>query len=338
VAQACLDSALVLEAPEIVIGTAPFTYTWTRPDGTTEESETLLVPSVQDVEEYCVTVSDACNLSTEACLDVLPYTPIPATFQVDENLGCTPFVATMTSDYTIFQNLQSMTWSSDNGQTQNILGSSSFIYPIAGAYRPILEIVDINGCVYSDTLDNAINVLQSPVADFIMDPEDPYLPQTTIRFRDNSSNAATFLYNFSNLGNSEEPNTEFTFPDERGVYFVELVVQNEIGCPDTIRKDLIIREELNIFIPNSFTPDGDGVNDIWRIQGTGFVNQNYELTILNRWGQPVFQSTDPNEPWLGDMQSNGYYSQDSLYFYILKIQDIENDVRYEYKGHITLLR
>jgi gliding motility-associated-like protein len=244
----------------------------------------------------------------------------------------------MTSDYTAYQNLESMRWFSGDGASTSVFGSYSFSYPNDGSFNPILELTDVNGCVYRDTLDQSIVVIPMPIADFIMTPEAPVLPETTVRFRDNSINATSYQYNFSNLGSSLEPDAEFTFPDQRGIYNIELIAFNELGCSDTIRKELVIRDVINIFIPNSFTPDGDGLNDVWRVEGTGFVGQNFELVILNRWGQPVFQSTDPEVPWLGDMQGNGYYSQDSLYFYILKVQDIENDVRYEYQGHIVLVR
>ena len=337
-AQDCLDSTLVLEAPEILVGTAPFIYTWTRPDGTTENTETLVVSASQGSAEYCVTVTDVCNLTTEACVDVIPYAPIPASFQIDEGIGCAPHTVTMTSDYTAYQNLESMRWFSGDGASTSVFGSYSFSYPNDGSFNPILELTDVNGCVYRDTLDQSIVVIPMPIADFIMTPEAPVLPETTVRFRDNSVNATSYQYNFSNLGSSLEPDAEFTFPDQRGIYNIELIAFNELGCSDTIRKELVIRDVINIFIPNSFTPDGDGLNDVWRVEGTGFVGQNFELVILNRWGQPVFQSTDPKVPWLGDMQGNGYYSQDSLYFYILKVQDIENDVRYEYQGHIVLVR
>jgi gliding motility-associated-like protein len=337
-AQDCPDSTLVLEAPEILVGTAPFIYIWTRPDGTTENTETLVVSASQGSAEYCVTVTDVCNLTTEACVDVIPYAPIPASFQIDEGIGCAPHTVTMTSDYTAYQNLESMRWFSGDGASTSVFGSYSFSYPNDGSFNPILELTDVNGCVYRDTLDQSIVVIPMPIADFIMTPEAPVLPETTVRFRDNSVNATSYQYNFSNLGSSLEPDAEFTFPDQRGIYNIELIAFNELGCSDTIRKELVIRDVINIFIPNSFTPDGDGLNDVWRVEGTGFVGQNFELVILNRWGQPVFQSTDPKVPWLGDMQGNGYYSQDSLYFYILKVQDIENDVRYEYQGHIVLVR
>ncbi len=231
-----------------------------------------------------------------------------------------------------------MRWLSGDGAATNVFGSFSFSYQDDGNFSPILELTDINGCVYTDTLDDPVIVVPMPMADFTMNPEVPVLPETTVRFRENALNATSYFYNFSNLGSSQEPNTEFTFPDQRGIYTIEMIAFNELGCSDTIRKELVIKDVINIFIPSSFTPDGDGINDVWRVEGTGFVGQNFELVILNRWGQPVFQSNDPEVPWLGDMQGNGYYSQDSLYFYILKVQDIENDVRYEYQGHIVLIR
>lgn len=335
---ACLNEEAILTAPEILTGNAPITYNWTLPDGSTSTEENIIATAAVTPQTYCVEVTDACNLTTNFCVELFSYPSIPATFGVDDPIGCPPHFVNMTSDYTAFQNVASMVWDFGNGQSATLMGSANFPYTSAGTYLPILTITDVNDCVTSDTLNNPIVVIANPVSNFDIDPGILILPQTEVRVRDNSINAFQWEYTFDQYGTGFSPDTSFVFPGERGEYFIRLVTTNEIGCTDTLIRSLLIQEDIDIYIPNSFTPDGDGINDVWKVEGSGFVGQNFELIIFNRWGQPVFQSTDPEEVWLGDHQGGGYYNQDSLYFYLLKVQDVENDVRYEYQGHIIMLR
>lgn len=334
----CVDHQAVIAAPQVLQGAAPYQYLWTLPDGSTSAEPNIIVTTSSAPQTLCVDVSDACNLSTTFCVELFSYPSIPATFSISDALGCPPHFVNMTSDYTLYQNIAAMEWTFGDGGTAQLMGSSNHAFNSAGSFYPILTITDMNGCITADTLNTPIIVVPNPVSSFEIDPGVAYLPQTAIRFRDYSQNAASYEYTFDEYGTGYSPDTSFTFPEVRGEYFIRLVTFNEIGCTDTLIKTLLIKENIDIFIPNSFTPDGDGINDVWKVEGSGFVDQNFELVIFNRWGEPVFRATDPNQAWLGDHQGNGYYNQDSIYFYLLKVQDVENDVRYEYQGHILLVR
>jgi gliding motility-associated-like protein len=85
-----------------------------------------------------------------------------------------------------------------------------------------------------------------------------------------------------------------------------------------------------LVIPNVFTPNGDGANDLFFVTSNGLTE--YNLTIVNRWGNTVFESTDPNEGW--DGKSNGDPCTDGTYFYILKAKS--NSKEFDKHGHITL--
>lgn len=335
---ACINEDAVITAPAVLQGNAPIQYEWTLPNGSISTDENIVATATSGPQTYCVEVTDACNLTTTFCVDLFAYPTIPATFSIDDAVGCPPHFVSMQSDYTAYQNVANMSWDFGNGQSATLMGSSNFAYTSAGNYFPILTITDVNGCVTSDTLNTPIIVIANPVSNFDIDPGVVILPQSEIRIRDYSINAAQWEYTFDEYGVGFTPDTSFVFPGERGEYFIRLVTTNEIGCTDTLVKNFLIQEDIDIFIPNSFTPDGDGINDVWKVEGSGFVGQNFELIIFNRWGQPVFQTTDPEQVWLGDHQGGGYYNQDSLYFYLLKVQDVENDVRYEYQGHILMLR
>jgi gliding motility-associated-like protein len=103
-------------------------------------------------------------------------------------------------------------------------------------------------------------------------------------------------------------------------------------------RQAVVRDDIDIYIPNTFTPDGDGINDVWLIKGKGFTDLNYKMLVFNRWGDIVFESTDPEEAWTGGFQNGDYFVQDGLYFYLAEIQDVENDVKYKYEGHVLIVR
>lgn len=89
-----------------------------------------------------------------------------------------------------------------------------------------------------------------------------------------------------------------------------------------------IGDELTV--PNVFTPNGDGVNDVFFVNSKGITE--YNITIVNRWGNPVFESTDVNASW--DGTSDGKKCVDGTYFYILKAKSNTKD--YLKQGHVTL--
>jgi gliding motility-associated-like protein len=89
-----------------------------------------------------------------------------------------------------------------------------------------------------------------------------------------------------------------------------------------------------IYAPNSFTPDNDGVNDVFMIKSS--ATEWMELTIFNRWGQIVFQTNDPNMPWDGSFSGGDYYCQDGVYQFRLKYRCLANVSTK--LGFITLIR
>ncbi len=337
---ACVGNTVSVSAPEIIGGAPDYAFTWTLSDGTTFSTPEFDYV-VNSGVEACVEVMDGCNLTAQDCTTITPYPSVPATFDLigGSPQGCSPHTISLESDYTAYQNLQSMWWHFSETDSVNVLGTATFQFTQAGDYLPYLVMTDLFGCVTSDTLNNEITVVARPIASFFTTEEIAYLPETSFNVINTAVNASNVSYLFDQWGSSSAFDTIFSFPaDTRGVYVITQIAYNELGCTDTTQRIVSVKDDIDLFIPNSFTPDGDGVNDVWLIKGGGFTSRNYEVTIYNRWGQPVFKSTDPTEPWLGETNNGSYFSQDAVYLYFIKIQDIENDVRYEYQGHITVIR
>jgi gliding motility-associated-like protein len=92
-----------------------------------------------------------------------------------------------------------------------------------------------------------------------------------------------------------------------------------------------------VYIPNSFTPGTDGINDLFKPVVTFYDVNNYEFSIVDRWGQVVFQTTDPNQGWNGEHDASGKLVTNDLFCYVLKIKD-GNNQEYSFRGTVAVLR
>jgi gliding motility-associated-like protein len=97
----------------------------------------------------------------------------------------------------------------------------------------------------------------------------------------------------------------------------------------------VIIEGLSFYAPNSFTPDGDGVNDEWKPIMAGV--SNYELKIFNRWGEQMYTSTNQDLPWLGQHTTGDYFCPNGVYEFRIHLRDLEG-LEHDYQGWITLIR
>jgi gliding motility-associated-like protein len=102
--------------------------------------------------------------------------------------------------------------------------------------------------------------------------------------------------------------------------------------------DVLPGNSLDVFIPNAFTPNGDGLNDSFRVVVNGPELDLYEFMVLDRNGKEVFYTTNPNENWDGTIKGSSYTSGPSMFIYILKIKSIEDSGPKTLRGHIVLLR
>jgi gliding motility-associated-like protein len=217
------------------------------------------------------------------------------------------------------------TW--NNGVTNGI----SFTPANSGTYS--VTGTDANGCINSDIV--TISILPIPTANVIADVTtgDPGL---VVNFTNNSSNGTTYNWVFGN-GQTAVLSTlvgQTVTYSESGTYTVSLTASNGV-CSDVATVQIIVLAlpPPIIHVPNVFTPNQDGVNDEFFIE-TSFV-QSIQLFILNRWGEVVYQTSELNSKWNGDI--NGKAASDGVYFYKYEVMGINSDVLIGH-GNITLIR
>jgi gliding motility-associated-like protein len=145
----------------------------------------------------------------------------------------------------------------------------------------------------------------------------------------------TYLENTSiNLEAIPELDYQFDyFVRNQGILSNELNFEYTIEHDDTLRV-LFSEKELTLFIPNSFTPNADGLNDVFKPKGNLAKIKEYELLIFDSWGELVFQSNELNEGWNAQ---NIDYSTTNVFMYKITLRSALTNDRFEYKGTVSVL-
>jgi gliding motility-associated-like protein len=194
-------------------------------------------------------------------------------------------------------------WSTSE-TTPSIVVTTSGTYSVAISYS--------NGCSTSDS--ESVNVYSAPVANFSISPSVSAFMGTPVSFTDLSGvspgSITTWNWNFGDsLGSVSSLQNPVHIYSVNGVYQVTLAVQSNNGCWDTVMVDYTIISE--VLVPNVFTPNGDGKNDLLVFKNLEFF-PNSALTIYNRWGKKIYKSDDYQNNWGGENHSDG------VYYYILE--------------------
>jgi gliding motility-associated-like protein len=198
---------------------------------------------------------------------------------------------------------------------------------VIGIFK-IKYIISRNFC--SSNSEKTIEVVPQPIAEFYTMPLNPNIDKS-VQFVSNSKFANNYLWTFENTIFSNIQNPIYHFLDE-GFYRIQLKAINRI-CSDTTSKLLHIKGSNNIFIPNAFTPNQNGLNEEFRVLYNN--SKGAVLSIYNRWGQLIFTSNNVNKGWDGTFDGNP--CQEDVYYYIVDYTN-NDDIVKQLKGNITLIR
>jgi gliding motility-associated-like protein len=302
-------------------GTTPFNYQWnTIPPQTTQTATNLIAGN------YSVTVTDvnACSASLNVIITVSggPAASITAT-----NAHCNQPDGSANATATGGSGHYSFTW--NNGDT-----TSSINNLIPGVYS-----VTVNDGYCNSAATVSITNQAGPQADFTFHPNPITINNAQVTFSSETTGATSWLWNFGDgTGTFSGDFVTHTYSSV-GNYEVTLVVTDIYGCPDTITQEVVVNDVFSIYIPNSFTPDGDGLNDVFQAYGLSWEDGKYEMNIYNRWGNIVYHTTDPNQPWNGGLNNNPDRSLliPDVYVYYIKVKGL-NYRDMVYTGSVTLLK
>jgi gliding motility-associated-like protein len=178
-----------------------------------------------------------------------------------------------------------------------------------------------------------ITVQPSPMASFTANPLTG-TPPLTVNFANSSQNANTYIWTFGNGNTSSSPSPNNIYA-AIGTYTVTLVASDNGLCPSTATATIIVVEDFTLMIPNIFTPDGDGKNDVFTVTATGV--ESFAGTIYDRWGLKLFEWDEASKGWDGSTKS-GAQSVDGTYFYIITVKGGKDANPQIYKGFVQLLK
>ncbi len=275
----------------------------------------------------CILTSNApCVLGSPAASNAIIETvnprPSPA-FTSNTNSGCFPLCIQFAESNGT--NCSSVKYHFGDGDSA-ITSSPLHCYNQAGTYSVSISCTDVNNCTGTAVNNNMITIVPKPIANFSVAPSDIVIANTDVSFTNASVNSNSSLWNFgdqSSGGNniSSNPAPSHTYTDA-GTYCIKLFVQNMVGCIDSVDNCITVTNDVSIIIPNIFTPNGDGKNDLFFITTTAV--KDLDCTIYDRWGIKMTEWNTLNGGWDGRTKS-GKMAQDGVYFYIVKVTAVNGE-------------
>lgn len=201
-----------------------------------------------------------------------------------------------------------------------------------------ISVLDTLGCQVDDTV---VVGEKADVQAIIAPVTDAYLDSAWVSFVNQSVNGASYVWDFGNGQTSTSENPAHFF-DSCGTHRVYLLAISPEGCEDTTSVSFDIEcspDEGDLEIPNTFTPNNDGVNDYFNVVLSGTNNlADFSGVIFNRWGAEVYKWTDwqtKENGWNGEV--SGSAAAEGTYFYIIRARAMDGE-QFEYKGTVTLFR
>ena len=182
-----------------------------------------------------------------------------------------------------------------------------------------------------------ITVHPNPVAHFTVEPTSASVLHPKFQFTDQSTGAEQWFWDFGDGSTLQNliSTPAHTYPTniDSGTYTVTLLVMTPFGCVDETQLDVYITPHISIYIPNSFSPNSDGRNDIFRAYGENIID--FEMHVYNRWGQEIFYSAVMEDGWDGTFM--GKEVENDVYVYKIVYKGLDGNEGRPI-GSVTLFR
>lgn len=298
-----LGPDLIICDTDALLATSGFSGTVTWSDGATGNTNLVF-----NSGEYSVIGDDLNGCESFDTINVF-LAPIPTINLGSDTLICPD------DFYLVASGFPTVLWSTSET-------SDSILITTGGLYS--VEVITSFGCQASDQI--SIDILDPTVIDLGPDFETCNQDKVIL-----STGLETGIFSWS----TEESTSSITVT-ESGSYYVTQQVCN-VSIVDSIRVDISTLDQT-VYIPNAFTPDGNTLNPVFEVVFGDYSHVlSYKLLIYNRWGQLVFETTDPYEFWNGT-GVNGLV-QDGVYTYVVKIEtDCDENSVWVKTGHVTVLK
>ncbi|MBL0015287.1 MAG: gliding motility-associated C-terminal domain-containing protein [Bacteroidetes bacterium] len=316
-------------------GVPPYVYQWwSVPTAVNDSTANLHYYDVHEDRTYNLMITDQNGCQATASYYVESNPQPSVAFTVDRTEICD-------SGTVVFTNLSgpgplTSFWEFGDGST--LIAEAPFHWYGTGTYTVSLDITDLNGCTNSMTQELLIEVIPTPVASFVTDPnitliDHLLLSEATITFNSTSSWFTSAVdWSFGDSTSAFVGQVVHTYQDT-GRFCITLNAYNKFGCHDDSTQCITILQDPYLWVPTGFTPNGDGLNDIFIIGGIEI--KEFEMWVYDRWGKMLFYTDNMTEGWNGKIDQEDA----SEGVYVFRINAVNNEgFKMERAGSVTLVR
>lgn len=239
--------------------------------------------------------------------------------------GCEPLEVDFSADP-----MERLEWTIEGEELNLKFNSSEFTETFTnGDYS--IELISTNEFNCTDTVYSSLTVFALPIASFSYSPKELFISNPKVWFKDESIGSInSWMWTFGDLNGSNLQNPNHTY-EESGSYLVNLEIVDSNNCVNVTKQEVTVQDELLLYIPNAFSPNRDGINDVFAAAGVGYEKITYN--IYNRWGEKLYQAD--GDGWNGTYK--GQPVQHGVYMYFIEVVD-NKGMYHSYSGSVKLLR
>ncbi|MBN8702244.1 MAG: gliding motility-associated C-terminal domain-containing protein [Bacteroidetes bacterium] len=322
----------------VVAGAPPYQFSWSN--GETSSVSTNLCAGT-----YSLQVVDNKGCTTTVISTITASPSFSVTLDANKTESCGPACVTFTAATNPYGVGVNYVWKLDNGSAvSSTIDTSSKCYTSVGNYCPTVTVSNSLGCSVSAKLQDTIRINDTPTSHFIVLPSEITALNPTVQCENLSTGYSNLVWNFNDPNNANAVYANVENPmhsySDTGTYCITQVAYAENGCVDSSFMCIVIQPDFTFYAPNSFTPNGDGVNDFLGVHGIGIAE--FQLSVFDRWGSEIFTTGKVSSislalPWDGKANNGSKIAQQDIYVWQCSITDVF-DVKHSYTGHVALIR
>ena len=288
-----------------------------------------------DTLHYTVTLiasdTSKCNKHDTSTVFIDPYFTQPqANFSLSDTAACGNLSNVGITNLSTGQT--SNAWNFGDNTNSTLTSPPAHNYLSVGNYLIKLIVTNPNDCKTTDSAAHMVHVWQNPLDSFFIQPKTVLKSDSLFSFINTSQFADFYDWYVDGVKVSNEQDYYESW-HKLGYHKICLVARTKNACSDTLCRMIEIFEVPYIGVPNAFSPNGDGENDVFRIYGVGI--EDVDFRVYNRWGELVFHTTDRNQGWDGTYK--GKLQEMETYAWTLNAVLINGEKKIM-KGNVTLVR
>ena len=302
-------------------------YTWSPADGLSNPGIANPTVNPDSTTTYVVLIEEVGCTATDSIEIIVDPTPT-VSFVQEPSAGCEGMTVSLNETV---EGAISWSWDFGDGISAGQVTDPTHTYQNAGEYTITLTAVGDNGCTATFS-GPTLSIFPRGIANFTAAPDtgsSTFLPNVVVDFTDISTGAVSYQWDFGDGNTSDEANPRHTY-NQAGNYAVTLIITDAGGCQDTLTRGPFNVLSPELFIPNVFSPNDDGINDAFVVRYLG--SEPFSMEVFDRWGVRMFESPVFTENGWNGRSSDGSPASEGVYYYIITVGEEA------YKGNVTLLR